>query len=69
MPLETGRIGKAGAGTRAAKLGVGMETLGLAIGLAVAAMAIPITAIAVHQSRRRRYEKKAGVRKKEKIVL
>ncbi|HEY0044747.1 MAG TPA: hypothetical protein VGB62_09380 [Allosphingosinicella sp.] len=46
-----------------------METLGLAIGLAVAAMAIPITAIAVHQSRRRRYEKKAGVRKKEKIVL
>ena len=35
----------------------------------VAALAVPVVAIAVHQRKRRSYERAAGLRRKEKIRL
>jgi hypothetical protein len=51
-----------------------METLGLGTVVLVASLvaavfAVPVTAITVHQRRRRSFEREAGVRRKEKIRL
>ncbi|MFN3387504.1 MAG: hypothetical protein ACK40O_01120 [Allosphingosinicella sp.] len=35
----------------------------------LAAIAVPVTAVSIHQTRRRRYEKAAAFRKKQKIQL
>jgi len=49
--------------------GLELGTVVLVTSLVFGALALPITAIAVHQRRRRTHERKAGVRKKEKINL
>ena len=46
-----------------------LETVVLVSSLVLAGIAVPVTAIAVHQRRRRSYERSAGVRRKEKIRL
>jgi hypothetical protein len=49
--------------------GLELGTVVLVSSLVVGALTIPITAVAIHQRRRRLFEKKAGVRRKEKIEL
>lgn len=46
-----------------------VETVVLIGSLVVAAFAVPVTAIAVHQRKRRTYERAAGMRRKDKIHL
>src|SRR3954471_13616711 len=46
-----------------------LETVILAMTLVVAAIALPVGAIALHQHKRRAYERAAGLRRKEKIRL
>jgi hypothetical protein len=41
----------------------------VAASLAVAAIAVPVTVVAIHQRKRRSFERAAGVRRKEKIRL
>ena len=47
---------------------IGMVVLVASLVL-VAALAVPVVAIAVHQRKRRSYERAAGLRRKEKIRL
>ncbi len=49
--------------------GLELQTVVVVSSLLLAGLALPITAIAVHQRRRRAYEKSAGLRRKEKIRL
>ena len=49
--------------------GLELGTVVLVTSLVLGAVALPVTAIAIHQRRRRSYERKAGVRRKEKIHL
>ena len=49
--------------------GLELGTVVLVASLVLAAIALPIIAVAIHQRRRRLFEKKAGVRRKEKIQL
>ena len=49
--------------------GLELGTVVLVTSLVFGALALPVTAIAIHQRRRRSHERKAGVRKKEKIHL
>ncbi|HYI41297.1 MAG TPA: hypothetical protein VE053_13365 [Allosphingosinicella sp.] len=49
--------------------GLELGTVVLVTSLVLGAIALPITAVAVHQRRRRNFEKRAGVRRKEKIQL
>ena len=49
--------------------GLELQTVIVATLLVMGALAMPITAVAVHQRRRRRYERRAAVRRKEKIHL
>ena len=49
--------------------GLELQTVVLVSSLVLAGIALPITAIAVHQRRRRAYERSAGLRRKEKIRL
>lgn len=49
--------------------GLELGTVVLVTSLVFGALALPVTVIAIHQRRRRSYERKAGVRKKEKIDL
>ena len=37
--------------------------------MAVAALAVPVVAVAIHQKKKRRFERSAAFRKKEKIQL
>ena len=48
---------------------IGTEVLWLIGAVLLAALVIPVTAIGVHQRRRRHYERSAGFRRKEKIRL
>jgi hypothetical protein len=41
----------------------------LVMGLIVTALAVPVTAVTIHQRRRRRAERALGYRKKERIRL
>ncbi len=45
------------------------DLLYLVLGLVVTALAVPVTAVTVHQRRRRRAERALGYRKKERIRL
>ncbi|MEA3054040.1 MAG: hypothetical protein QOG72_2943 [Sphingomonadales bacterium] len=45
------------------------ETIALIASLLGAAIVIPLTAIALHQRKRRAFERRAGMRRKEKIRL
>jgi hypothetical protein len=49
--------------------GLELGTVVLVTSLVLGALALPVTAIAIHQRRRRSYERAAGVRRKEKIHL
>jgi hypothetical protein len=49
--------------------GLELETVVLVGALVLAGLALPVTAVAVHQRRRRAYERAAGLRRKEKIRL
>jgi hypothetical protein len=49
--------------------GLELQTVVLVSSLVLAALALPVTAIAVHQRRRRSYERSAGLRRKDKIRL
>jgi hypothetical protein len=49
--------------------GLELGTVVLVSSLVLSALALPVTAVAIHQRRRRSVEKKAGVRRKEKIQL
>jgi hypothetical protein len=49
--------------------GLEMGTVVLVSSLVLGALALPVTAIAIHQRKRRSYERRAGVRHKEKIEL
>jgi hypothetical protein len=49
--------------------GLELQTVMLVSSIVVAAFALPITAVAVHQRRRRAHERSAGLRRKEKIRL
>jgi hypothetical protein len=49
--------------------GLELGTVVLVTSLVLGAVALPVTAIAIHQRRRRSYERKASVRRKEKIHL
>lgn len=46
-----------------------LETVVLVSSLILGAIALPVTAIVLHQRRRRAYERSAGLRRKEKIRL
>jgi hypothetical protein len=46
-----------------------LETVVLVASLVVAALAVPVTAVALHQRKRRALERAAGMRRKEKIRL
>ena len=64
---ETGyALGLGGSGRMEA---LELETVILVTALVVAAIALPVTVIAVHQRKRRTYERAAGLRRKEKIRL
>jgi uncharacterized membrane protein YozB (DUF420 family) len=41
----------------------------LAVGLVLSALAVPFAAVAIHQGRRRRYERAAAFRRKPRIEL
>lgn len=49
--------------------GMELGTVVLVSSLVMGAIALPMTAVAIHQRRRRSFEKKAAVRRKEKIQL
>jgi hypothetical protein len=49
--------------------GLELGTIVLISSLVLAGLALPVTAVAVHQRRRRAYERSAGMRRKEKIKL
>jgi hypothetical protein len=49
--------------------GLELQTVILVSSLVLAGLAVPIGVIAVHQKRRRAYERSAGLRRKEKIRL
>ncbi|HEX8064853.1 MAG TPA: hypothetical protein VF535_16770 [Allosphingosinicella sp.] len=49
--------------------GLELGTVALVSSLVLGALALPVTAIAIHQRRRRSLEKRMGVRRKEKIDL
>ncbi|HEX8379213.1 MAG TPA: hypothetical protein VF619_01535 [Allosphingosinicella sp.] len=49
--------------------GLELGTVVLVSSLVLGALALPVTAIAIHQRKRRSYERRAGVRHKEKIEL
>jgi hypothetical protein len=49
--------------------GLELGTVVLVASLVAAIFAVPVTAIAVHQRRRRSFERNAGARRKEKIRL
>jgi hypothetical protein len=49
--------------------GLELETVVLVGALVLAGLALPLTAVAVHQRRRRSSERAAGLRRKEKIRL
>jgi hypothetical protein len=49
--------------------GLELGTVVLVSSLVVGALALPITAVAIHQRRRRSFEKRAAVRRKDKIQL
>lgn len=49
--------------------GLELGTVVLVSGLVLASLALPMTAVAIHQRRRRSYERSAGLRRKEKIRL
>ena len=49
--------------------GLEMGTVVLVSSLVLGALALPVAAIAIHQRKRRSYERRAGVRHKEKIEL
>ncbi|MEA3065019.1 MAG: hypothetical protein QOJ27_1465 [Sphingomonadales bacterium] len=49
--------------------GLELETVVLVGALVLAGLALPVTAVAVHQRRRRAYERAASQRRKEKIRL
>ena len=46
-----------------------LQTVVLVSSLVLAGLALPVTAIALHQRRRRSCERAAGLRRKEKIRL
>ena len=46
-----------------------LDTVILVAGLGLAAIGLPVTAIALHERRRRSLERAAGVRRKERIRL
>jgi hypothetical protein len=46
-----------------------LQTVILVSSLVLAGLALPVTAIAIHQRRRRAYERSASLRRKEKIRL
>jgi hypothetical protein len=45
------------------------DTIAVAATLVLAALALPIIVIALHQRKRRAYERAAGLRRKQKIRL
>ena len=49
--------------------GLELGTVVLGCALVLAALAVPFVGVAIHQRRRRSFEKRAGVRRKEKIEL
>lgn len=49
--------------------GLELGTVVLVTSLVLGALALPITAVAIHQRRRRAFERKASFRRKEKIQL
>jgi uncharacterized membrane protein YhaH (DUF805 family) len=49
--------------------GLELGTVVLVTSLVLAGLALPVTAVALHQRRRRAYERSAGLRRKEKIRL
>jgi hypothetical protein len=49
--------------------GLELGTVVLVSSLVLGALALPVTAVAIHQRKRRSYERRAGVRHKEKIQL
>jgi hypothetical protein len=49
--------------------GLELGTVVVVSSLVLGALALPITAVAIHQRRRRAFEKRASVRRKEKIEL
>jgi hypothetical protein len=49
--------------------GLELGTVALVSSLVLGALALPVTAIAIHQRRRRAFEKRMSVRRKEKIEL
>ncbi|MEA3010298.1 MAG: hypothetical protein QOJ91_1990 [Sphingomonadales bacterium] len=49
--------------------GLELETVVLVSALVLGALALPFTAVAIHQRRRRSFERRASVRRKEKIEL
>jgi hypothetical protein len=49
--------------------GLELGTVVLVSSLILGALALPMTAVAIHQRRRRSFEKRMSVRRKEKIEL
>ena len=49
--------------------GLELGTVVLVSTLVLSALALPVTAVAIHQRRRRAFERRASVRRKEKIQL
>jgi hypothetical protein len=49
--------------------GLELGTVVLVSSLVLGALALPITAVTIHQRRRRSFEKRAAVRRKDKIQL
>jgi hypothetical protein len=49
--------------------GLELGTVVLVSSLVLGALALPITVVGIHQRRRRALERRAGVRRKEKIQL
>lgn len=48
---------------------MGLGTVVLVTSLVLGALALPVTAVAIHQRRRRTFERKMSSRRKEKIQL
>lgn len=49
--------------------GMELGTVVLVSSIVVGALALPLTAVAIHQRRRRSFEKRAASRRKDKIQL
>jgi hypothetical protein len=49
--------------------GLELGTVVLVSSLVLGALALPITAVAIHQRRRRSFERRASIRRKDKIQL